>query len=147
MPNRLKVPVWALNVKVWIAVIVGVPAVYAAAATMGVDLPRPAFWAAHQADVVKITTKHDQDMRKHDQDMSFVGKELKETLTLVAVNACAIVEADRKRIRSDYFATKDRAEPYREKRKPVPQWIKERERVIEERQRENERQRTVKRCP
>ena len=140
MPNRPKMPAWASNMKVWVAVIIALPAIYAGAAGMGLDLPRPTWLAEHQADVVKITTAHAQDM-------TYVGKELKQTLKLVAANACAIVEADRKRIRGDYFAIKDRAELYKQKNQAVPQWIRDRERVVQERKRENERQRSIKKCP
>ncbi len=134
------IPKWAMSLKFWALTVAAVFAVWAGATAIGLDLPRPAWIAEHKADVVKITAKHERDM-------GTVGEEFKKMLQLTAANACAIVEATRKRLRNDDFAIKDRAETYKQKQKPIPQWIKERQRTIRERQRENAKRQAIKRCP
>ncbi len=133
-------PSWTKGAKAFAVGVAALGAAFVGAAGFGLDLPRPEWHAEHDADVSKVRAKHAFDVA----ELSAVTK---KALQLAAAAACDIVEASRKRIRDDWYANKDRQEPYKVKKKPVPQWLKERARSIEEKQRNNEKKLRAKSCP
>ena len=55
-------PKWARSTRAWLVFAAAVFAFYAGAATIGLDIPRPAFHSEHERDINVVTKTHREDV-------------------------------------------------------------------------------------